>query len=457
MKIEKAKIKDLISPEYNPRDITPDEMAKLKTSIEEFGYVDPIIVNDVNMHIVGGNQRYEALKSLGYEEVDVSFIHEPDINREKALNIRLNNSSGVWDTVKLDEILEELKIEHFDISLTGFDLDDVLIDLEDNYPNNETEFVDNNNETEFIDNNTDSNLNNDKYGNISSLTDDYRQENGGNSGVLVETYVVPPFSVFNTNTGYWDKKKKHWQDLIQDNTESRENKLGKLGTSLLDSTLAETIIHWFTPKESDNRNVFDVFAGDTVFGYIASSKKCNFTGIELRQEQADLNNQRVNPINHNSKYICDDGCNVLNHIKENSQDLLFSCPPYFDLEVYSDLPNDASNQETYEDFLKIIETAFTNAIKCLKDNRFAVIVCGDIRDKDGFYYGFPQDIINIFRKNGVKLYNEFILYNKIGYAWVRAQKQFRLRKAVKIHQNVLCFYKGNPQLIKENYYIDGEK
>lgn len=120
MEIVKVNINELISPEYNPRQITDDEMEKLKNSINEFGYIAPIIVNKHNNHIVGGNQRYEALKSLGYTDVDVIFIDEPDLNREKALNIRLNNSSGDWDIGKLDTIFEELELTGFDITLTGF-------------------------------------------------------------------------------------------------------------------------------------------------------------------------------------------------------------------------------------------------------------------------------------------------------------------------------------------------
>lgn len=121
MEIVKVDINELICPEYNPRQITDDEMGKLKNSINEFGYVDPIIVNKHNNHIVGGNQRYEALKSLGYNEVDVIFINEPDINREKALNLALNKISGEWDFVKLADILDDLELNDFDISLTGFD------------------------------------------------------------------------------------------------------------------------------------------------------------------------------------------------------------------------------------------------------------------------------------------------------------------------------------------------
>ena len=121
MEIFKVDINELISPKYNPRQITDDEMEKLKNSINEFGYIAPIIVNKHNNHIVGGNQRYEALKSLGYTDVDVVFVDEPDLNREKALNIALNKISGEWDFVKLADIIDELELNDFDIPLTGFD------------------------------------------------------------------------------------------------------------------------------------------------------------------------------------------------------------------------------------------------------------------------------------------------------------------------------------------------
>lgn len=134
MEIVKVDINELISPEYNPRQITDDEMEKLKNSINEFGYVVPIIVNKHNNHIVGGNQRYEALKQLGYNMIDVIYIDEPDINKEKALNIRLNNLSGEWDTNKLQNILDDLKLQEFDVSLTGFDIEVQKFEFDDNSP-----------------------------------------------------------------------------------------------------------------------------------------------------------------------------------------------------------------------------------------------------------------------------------------------------------------------------------
>ena len=127
MEIVKVDINDLISSEYNPRQITDDEMGKLKNSIKEFGYIAPIIVNKHNNHIIGGNQRYEALKSLGYTDVDVIFVDEPDLNREKALNIALNKISGEWDETKLNNIFEEFKLQGFTkTELTGFNMEEIL-------------------------------------------------------------------------------------------------------------------------------------------------------------------------------------------------------------------------------------------------------------------------------------------------------------------------------------------
>ena len=141
MKIEKVKINELISPNFNPRTISDDEMDKLKNSLTEFGYIDPIIVNKHNNHIVGGNQRFKALKELGYTSVDVVFIDEPDIHREKALNIALNKISGEWDSTKLEQIFEEFRLNDFNIELTGFDdieIEELEINLEDEVEQEET-------------------------------------------------------------------------------------------------------------------------------------------------------------------------------------------------------------------------------------------------------------------------------------------------------------------------------
>ena len=122
MKLEKVSIELLKPAEYNPRkQLKPKdkEYQKIKNSIEEFGYVDPIIVNK-DYTVIGGHQRINVLKDLGYKEVDVVII-DIDKTKEKALNIALNKITGEWDFGKLADLLLDLDAENYDLLLTGFD------------------------------------------------------------------------------------------------------------------------------------------------------------------------------------------------------------------------------------------------------------------------------------------------------------------------------------------------
>ena len=122
------------------------------------------------------------------------------------------------------------------------------------------------------------------------------------------------------------------------------------------------------------------------------------------------------------------------------------------MEKYSDDPKDASNQDSYEDFIQILDNAFTSAVQCLKNNRFACIVVGNIRDKKGFYYDFVGDIIRIFEKAGMHFYNDITLRTPVGTAAMIATNTMRNRKVVRIHQNLLVFYKGdNPTDIGKEF------
>ena len=136
----------------------------------------------------------------------------------------------------------------------------------------------------------------------------------------------------------------------------------------------------------------------------------------------------------------------------DSFDLVFSCPPYYDLEVYSDKEGDISNCATYEEFLDSYRKIIKGACDCLKEDRFAVFVVSNIRDKNGIYYNLVGDTIKAFEDAGLKFYNDGILINAIGTLPVRVSKQFNSsRKLGKLHQNVLIFFKGNPKKIKEIY------
>ncbi len=136
MNIKVLDINSIKPSEFNPRiqlDIESEEFQKIKESIIEFGLVEPLLVNEVNMSIIGGHQRYSVLKFLGYKEVPCVLINEPDEEREKALCVGLNKIKGDWDNDKLTALLNETEVNE---SITGFDkteddLDQYLVDEED--------------------------------------------------------------------------------------------------------------------------------------------------------------------------------------------------------------------------------------------------------------------------------------------------------------------------------------
>lgn len=123
MQIELKQVTDLLPAEYNPRkDLKPGdkEYEKLKRSIEQFGYVEPVIWNQTTGRVVGGHQRLKVLMDMGITEVDCVIV-EMDVEKEKALNIALNKISGEWDNDKLALLISDLQGTDFDVSLTGFE------------------------------------------------------------------------------------------------------------------------------------------------------------------------------------------------------------------------------------------------------------------------------------------------------------------------------------------------
>ena len=135
MRVVKMALKDCVSPEWNPRQITETEFEQLKHSIKTYGYNDPIIINQRNNHIVAGNQRHKALTELNrenhgkYTNIDVVLVDLP-IEDEKAFNIGHNKIGGSFDEEKLEELLEELEHTGYDMSLTGFadEIEDVNLE-----------------------------------------------------------------------------------------------------------------------------------------------------------------------------------------------------------------------------------------------------------------------------------------------------------------------------------------
>ncbi|MFI3167119.1 MAG: site-specific DNA-methyltransferase [Bacillota bacterium] len=133
MIIERKKIADLNLADYNPRkDLQPgdSEFEKLKRSIEEFGYVEPVIWNERTGNVVGGHQRLKVLRDLGNTEIDCVIV-DIDLPKEKALNIALNKISGAWDDELLSALLKDIADSGFDATLTGFDTADLTAMFDD--------------------------------------------------------------------------------------------------------------------------------------------------------------------------------------------------------------------------------------------------------------------------------------------------------------------------------------
>ena len=218
------------------------------------------------------------------------------------------------------------------------------------------------------------------------------------------------------------------------------------GTSIFDPVLCELAYRWWCPPGG---RILDPFAGGSVRGVVAAGLGLTYTGIDLRPEQVEANRSQWAELSEMEAFegspsplwIAGDS---LSAIPDQPVDFLFSCPPYFDLEGYSEDPADLSARSTYEEFLEAYRQIIAIASSELLDDRFACFVVGEIRGPDGIYRDFVPDTIRAFEDAGLRFYNEAILITPIGSAALRAARIFQGgRKLAKSHQNVLCFVKGD--------------
>lgn len=230
------------------------------------------------------------------------------------------------------------------------------------------------------------------------------------------------------------------------------------GTSIFDPVLCELVYRWFCPAGG---LVLDPFAGGSVRGIVAARLGRSYVGVELSEVQVAANRAQGADICGAARAADDDDdddaqpdvtpIGVPSWIVGDSRtdqpdidaDLVFTCPPYADLERYSDDPADLSTMD-YGAFLAVYRSIIGAAVDRLTQDRFAVVVVGEARGKDGNYYGLVPDTIRAFVDAGCHLYNEAILVTAAGSLPVRAGRQFAAgRKLGKTHQNVLVFVKGS--------------
>lgn len=274
--------------------------------------------------------------------------------------------------------------------------------------------------------------------------------------LLRDKYIEPPFSVLDTKQGSWRKRKRAWIDIgIKSELGRNNNVLGnsnsadhlKTGcstfapnTSIFDPALCKIIYHWFCPLGG---TILDPFAGGSVRGIVANYLKYSYLGIDIRSEQIKSNEKQAAEIipSRLPLWISGDSNKELDKIEHYDFDFVFSCPPYANLEKYSDLDGDISNM-SYSDFLESYRSIIKKSISHLKTGGYACFVVGEVRDKKtGEYLGFVPDTIQAFKDAGAAYYNECILLNNLGTAAMRAGGCMKKQKLVKVHQNILVFKK----------------
>lgn len=183
-------------------------------------------------------------------------------------------------------------------------------------------------------------------------------------------------------------------------------------------------------------------------GIIANFLCRDYLGIDISKRQIDANIENAKEIIKDNipKYLIGDSLTVLDNIENNSFDMCLSCPPYADLEKYSDDLRDLSNM-CYDDFIAAYSGIIKKLYNKMKDDTFTCFVVGEVRNKkskNGNYYNFVADTINCFINSGFEFYNDMILKTLVGSAAFRCQLLFNSsRKITKIHQNILVFIKGN--------------
>lgn len=510
MKTEIRKIEELKNNKKNPRTIRNEKFKQLVKSIQEFPEmldIRPIVVDETDT-VLGGNMRLKAAKEAGLLQVPTIKVEGLTEEQKKEFIIKDNASFGDWDWGLLKQEWNMTVIG--DWGLDVFEMPEInILGLTENYlsdsdeENNESDNVEENAfneevfqvEKEIIEKTKLS----DRFivppfsvfdtrqaywtqrkrswkelgikseigrdGNLMGYSETILKGLGDAKEVTPEQ--VREYILFTRNKnnsknqglggtipGYYDKKDagKSDEEIVKEFLES--GNISGAGTSVFDPVLCEISYKWFC---QEGGSIFDPFAGGSVRGIVAAKLGYDYTGIELRKEQVEANLEQVSEILSDSdkkpEYII--GTSEKTHEllgdRERLFDLIFTCPPYYDLEVYSDDPEDLSTME-YKEFEAAYDSIIKQSCERLKEDSFSVFVVGDVRDKEGFYLDFIGKTIAAHEKCGVKYYNQAILLGPVGMAAMKAGRNFNgARKLTKTHQNVLVFYKGNPKNIKAKF------
>lgn len=460
-KIIEADIAQLVPDDVNFNKGTQFGQSLIEKSLRQFGAGRSILL-DKNNRIIAGNKTVENAGQIGLEKVlivettgeEIVAVKRTDIDldtregRELALADNATGAANLaWDEAALTQASDKWDIAP----------DDWGVELEG-------------------------------YGGEGGQGEEDTEEQLRR---LKDDFVMPPFSVLNTRTAEWQERRRAWLEIgikseegwdedltfaksaqppaFYDTKNALRETLGRepstdellaemekqgiqamATTSIFDPVLTELSYRWFN---IEGGRILDPFAGGSVRGIVAAKLNMPYVGNDLREKQVVANIENAKEVLGNMpadiapRWTVGDSTQLEDVLQKNGVtgdfDMVFSCPPYADLEVYSNDPRDISNMD-YPQFLEAYKAAIKQACARLKNNRFAVFVVGDIRDKKGIYRNFIGHTIEAFTECGLSYYNHLILVNQVTSLAIRVRKQMNTgRKIGKLHQNVLVFCKGS--------------
>jgi len=455
---------------YNPRRISDAALDGLEASLETFGTLQPMIYNERTRHIVGGHQRFKIYERRGMTEAEMIVV-DMDPAAERAANVALNSPSITGEfTEDLQALLAGIELDTPEIyrSMLLEQLRETIPDPsggKDPGANLALRFgvpplsvLDSRQgywqarKTAWISIGIESELG--RGENLLKMSDtllepdpEKRARKKQSGRLTYATGVERTDEVSKKIIATGRRKPGTVGEIKTVGFDGGDNYQGS-GTSIFDPVLAEVAYRWFCPTAGQ---VYDPFAGGSVRGIVAARLGLKYTGIDLRKEQVDANDaQAAKLIKRKADrptWITGDSTNVATLAPALQSDFVFSCPPYGDLEVYSDDPADLSTME-WDAFVRAYRQIIREAVNTLRNDRFCVFVVGEVRGKAnmGAYRGLVPETIRAFQEAGAAFYNEAILVNAIGSAALRAASNLtKGRKITKVHQNVLTFVKGDPR------------
>lgn len=229
--------------------------------------------------------------------------------------------------------------------------------------------------------------------------------------------------------------KSQARETLNSNRSDRRHGVNNGKCSVFNPQLAQMILAAYAPM---NGKIYDPFGGGGTRGYIATKMGYNYTGVEIRKEEYNRVLAQMKEWNLNFKFILADS---VKYRPNESFDFIYTCPPYYDLEVYSDMEEDLSNAPSYMEYLNMLQKVLKNCYDVLKKDSFAVFVVGNFRNKKGELEHLNGDLITKAKEVGFKLWDELIWMGASNVALTRCGKFEKNRKSVRMHEYIIILKK----------------